>query len=574
MQKIWEVKSAQSSTAVDKMRSTLKVDRVVAELLLQRGINSYEEAEQFFNPSLEDLHNPFLMKDMDKAVDALNKVIEKGQKVLLFGDYDVDGTTAVAMMYTFLKSKCDVSFYIPNRYTEGYGLSKEGIDFAVDFGASLMISLDCGIKSVELIDYAKTQGLEFIVCDHHEPGSTLPDCIVLDPKRKDCDYPFKELSGCGVGFKLLQGWTDKYEQSKDELEPLLDFLALSIGADLVEVTGENRILAFHGLKRLNEFPRFAFKELLTLANRKFPVSLTDVVFTIAPRINAAGRLRSGKYAVELMISEDYDLIETLAKEINADNTERRQMDTVITKEALIQIESDSNFDNKLTTVVYDKNWHKGVVGIVASRLIEKFYRPTIVLAESNGEITGSARSVDGVNILEALIECEALLQQYGGHTHAAGLTLKPENLDMFKQEFDKAVSKQIDKSGLIEKQRVDIGIELNELFLPHENRMKVPRLKRILQRLEPHGPGNMQPVFQSNNLYSKEVRLLKGEHLKMSIAQPPHDLVIDAIGFNKAEHEDKVASGVPFDMVYTLEVNSWRDRETLQLNIRDIRESF
>ena len=574
MQKRWLVKSAIDSTVVEEFRSTLKVDRIVAELLLQRGISTFEDAQAFFRPDIKDLHDPFLMKDMNKAVTRLAEAIENNQKILLYGDYDVDGTTAVATMYSFLEGRAEVDYYIPDRYKEGYGLSRLGIEFAKENNFDLVVCLDCGIKSIKEIEYANELGVDFIICDHHNPGSTLPNCIVLDPKRSDCEYPFKELSGCGVGFKLLQAYCQKSKIEFDELLPLLDFLALSIGADIVEVTGENRILCYHGLKRLNESPRAAFRELLVLAKREFPVTLTDVVFTIAPRINAAGRLRSGKYAVELMITNNLAEIRSLANEINEDNQNRRELDQQITEEAKQQIDEDEGFDDRVTTVVFDKNWHKGVVGIVASRLIEKHYRPTIVLTESNGLITGSARSVSGFDIHEALTKCEDILEQFGGHKYAAGMTLLPENLTDFKEKFEQVVSDLISPSDLIEEQKIDIEIEFDEIFKPVENRMKVPRLKRILGQFEPHGPGNMKPVFMSANLYSTDARLLKDAHLKLSMTQPPYDLVIDGIGFNMPEKMDDVASGVPFDLAYTMEINRWRDRETLQLNIKDIRPTI
>lgn len=571
MQKKWLVKSAIDSTVVEEFRSTLKVDRIVAELLLQRGISTFEGAQAFFRPDINELHDPMLMKDMDRAVERLTTAVQNKQKILLFGDYDVDGTTAVATMYSFLKDRAEVDYYIPDRYKEGYGLSIQGIDYAKKNGCELIICLDCGIKSIDEVAYAKECGIDFIICDHHNPGKTLPDCIVLDPKRNDCVYPYKELSGCGVGFKLLQGYCQQNNIDIDELWPLLDFLALSIGADIVEVTGENRVLCYHGLQRLNEKPRAAFKELLLLANREFPVTLTDVIFTIAPRINAAGRLRSGKYAVELMITDDLHAIRTLANEINEDNQNRRELDQQITEEAKAQIENDEDFENKVTTVVFDESWHKGVVGIVASRLIESHYRPTIVLTQSNGLITGSARSVSGFDIHEALTKCEDILEQFGGHKYAAGMTLKPENLNAFKAKFNEVVAALVTPSDLVEEQKVDLEIAFNEIFKPEENRMKIPRLKRILAQFEPHGPGNMKPVFVSTNLYSTDARLLKDAHLKLSMTQPPYDLIVDGIGFNMPEKMDDVASGVPFDLAYTLEVNRWRERETLQLNIKDVR---
>ncbi|MGB0914702.1 MAG: single-stranded-DNA-specific exonuclease RecJ [Crocinitomicaceae bacterium] len=573
MQKRWQVKTPIDSTTVEDFRSKLKVTPIVAELLLQREISSFPEAEAFFRPKLDQLHDPFLMQDMDAAVERLQEAIEEGQKVLLFGDYDVDGTTAVATMFTFLKETLPVDYYIPDRYKEGYGLSIQGIDFAHEHDVDLIISLDCGIKSIDEIAHARSLGIDFIVCDHHTPGDKLPDAIVLDPKRKDCNYPYDELSGCGVGFKLLQGLCDHNSWSYDKLFELLDFLAISIGADIVPVTGENRILCYHGMKLLNSNPRPAFKELLTLAKKQFPVTLTDVIFSIAPRINAAGRLRSGRYAVALMISENLDEINLLAEEINTDNIERRQLDSDITEEALALVDSDPNTDDKCTNVVFQSNWHKGVVGIVASRLIEKHYKPTIVLTESNGLVTGSARSIKDFNIYEAIAECSDLLEQFGGHKFAAGLTMKPENVEAFKMKFEEVAKKSLTKEMLIEEQNVDVELEFNEIFKPDENRLKIPQLKRILRQFEPHGPGNMKPVFISKNVYSTDVRALKDVHLKMSMTQPQYDVVIDGIGFNLGEKLDVVASGLPFDLVYTLEINKWKDRETLQLNIKDVRET-
>lgn len=574
MQKKWLVKSPIESTTVDELRSKLKVDRIVAELLLQRGIATFEDAEAFFRPDIEQLHDPFLMKDMDRAIKRLVEAVNKKQKILLFGDYDVDGTTAVASLYSFLKIETSVDYYIPDRYKEGYGLSYEGIDYALEYDFDLVVTLDCGIKSIEEIEYANSHGLDFIVCDHHTPGDELPDCIVLNPKRRDCEYPYKELSGCGVGFKLLQAFVAEQKIGQDRLWELLDFVALSIGADIVEVTGENRVLCYHGLKRLNENPRPAFKELLTLAKRSFPVTLTDVVFTIAPRINAAGRLRSGKYAVQLMTSRDIDEIRNVAQAINEDNENRRKLDSDITLEAIEQIENDEFYDKRVTTVVYNEYWHKGVVGIVASRLIEKSYRPTIVLTLSNGVITGSARSIPGVDLYAALERCEDLLEQFGGHKHAAGMTMLPENLEKFKIRFNEVIAEVVTPADMIEELQVDLEIDFDEIFLPEENRMKIPRLKRILMQFEPHGPGNMKPVFVSKNVFATSSRVLKDHHLKLSMTQPPHDLVIDGIGFNLAEKDEETASGLPFDIAYTMEVNRWNNHETLQLNLKDIRASI
>ena len=572
MQKRWLVNTTIDSTTVEEFRSVLKVDEVVAELLLQRGITTFEEAEKFFRPKLNELHDPFLMKDMKEAVERLQEAIENQERILLFGDYDVDGTTAVAMMYSFLKDTAIIDYYIPDRYKEGYGLSKEGIDFAAENAVDLVVSLDCGIKSVELVAYAKEKGIDFIICDHHTPGPELPDALVLDPKREDCNYPYDELSGCGVGFKLLQGLCDYNNWDYAKLFELLDFLAISIGADIVPVTGENRVLCYHGMERLNAHPRKAFRELLLLAKRPFPVTLTDVVFTIAPRINAAGRLRSGRFAVDLMISDDVDQIDLLAQEINADNTDRRALDKEITAEALKQIENDPCSNSNVTTVVFNEKWHKGVVGIVASRLIETHYKPTIVLTESNGMITGSARSVHGFDVYEAICACENLLEQFGGHKYAAGLTMKRENLEAFKAQFEQAVKERIQPELLVPEQKIDLNLSFNQIFTSQENRLQLPRLKRILSQFEPHGPGNMKPVFTSNNVFSTDVRILKEVHLKLAMTQPDSDLVIEGIGFNMSKKMDTVASGLPFQVAYTLESNKWNGKETIQLNLKDVRE--
>lgn len=575
MQKRWLVKTPKDITTVEEFRSTLKIDRIVAELLLQRGITNYEQAEDFFRPKLAQLHDPFLMKDLRSAAERITHAIRNEEKILLFGDYDVDGTTAVALLYSVLKPHHQkLDYYIPDRYSEGYGISFTGIDFAAENEFSLIISLDCGIRSVDHVKYAKEKGIDFIVCDHHNPGNELPDCLVLDPKRSDCEYPYKELSGCGVGFKLLQGLSILNGWDQETLMAHLDLLAVSIGADIVPVTGENRIMCYHGMKKLNEQPRAAFKELVAITKRSFPLSLTDVVFTIAPRINAAGRLRSGRHAVELMISPDLEDIQQIAMEIDEDNMDRRKLDQLITVEALEMIENDADFQVRSSTVVFKNDWHKGVVGIVASRLIEKHFKPTIVLTESNGKATGSARTVNHFDIHAALVQCEHLLEQFGGHTHAAGMTLALENVEAFRKKFDEIVRETITTEDQTPEQEVDIQISFDEIFTQGENRLKVPRLKRILEQFEPHGPGNMKPVFMARNVYATDMRILKEAHLKVKMVQPDCDVVLDGIGFNLAEKQYDVASGLPFDLVFTLESNVWNDRETLQLNIKDVRPTL
>ena len=572
MQKRWLIKDPADRTTINQLSSTVKVDPIIAELLAQRGISTYEEAQAFFRPTLEELHDPFLMKDMDTAVKALDQAIEKKENIMLYGDYDVDGTTSVAMMYTFLNEIANVSYYIPDRYKEGYGVSDQGIDYAIEQGVELLITLDCGIKAVDKIDRARKAGITVIVCDHHTPGEQLPNAIVLDPKRSDCEYPCKELSGCGVGFKLLQGLVQKRGDDHYKLFELLDFLAISIGADIVDVTGENRILAFYGLKQLNENPRLAFDILVKTAKRSFPLTLTDVVFTIAPRINAAGRLESADLAVDLMISKDKEVIQNLANEIEEHNTNRKELDQSITDGAVVQMQSRDGWEELNTTVVHHADWHKGVVGIVASRLIEQHYRPTIVFS-GNDELTGSARSIPGLDIYGALLECEDLLTRFGGHKYAAGLSLEEKNLSAFKERFEEVVAKRLKRQDRTELVSIDAELSFDQLFRSDENRLKLPRLKRIIDQFEPFGPGNMKPTFLSRNVYSVDLRVLKEKHLKLTLNQPPHDLNIDGIGFNLGEKADEAASGVPFDLVYTLESNTWNGRTTLQLNIKDLRSS-
>lgn len=573
MQKRWLIKSAQNSTTVEDFRSEIKTDSIVAELLLQRGIDSFERARDFFNPSLEQLHNPFALLNMEKAVSLLDQSIENQNRILLYGDYDVDGTTAVSLLYNFLKEYTDrIDYYIPDRYKEGYGLSDQGVVFAIENNYDIVIALDCGIKAVEKVSRLKEAQIDVIICDHHTPGEVIPDAIVLNPKQEKCNYPFKELSGCGVGFKLLDGWCVQKGVDKESLFSLLDLVAISIGADLVEVTGENRILAFKGLEVLNANPRSAFRKMMEMAGRSFPLTLTDVVFTIAPRINAAGRISSGMEAVELMTTASEEKISIAAEQIQAYNTERRELDEGITLEALKQIENDPNFNQKKTTVVYNADWQKGVVGIVASRLVESHYKPTIVLTETDGVYTGSARSIEGVDVYEAIDSCADLLDRYGGHKYAAGLTISKDNLHAFIERFEKFVATHTTVELFNPQLTIDIEINFDQIFKEGEDRMKIPRLKRILSRFEPHGPGNMSPVFISSNVYTTEMRVLKEKHLKLNVTQPKSDVVLPAIGFNLFEKADLVSSGIPFDLAYTIDVNKWNGKETIQLNIKDIRE--
>jgi single-stranded-DNA-specific exonuclease len=572
MEKKWVFQPKVDEEKVQILAEKLNVELFVGRLLVQRGLETEAAARAFFRPSIDELHDPFLMKDMDAAVNRINQAIKKQEGILLFGDYDVDGTTAVALMYEqLIKFHPNVHYYIPDRYKEGYGLSQQGIDYAISEKCTLIITLDCGIKSNHLVEEAKKRGIDFIICDHHQPGEILPAALVLDPKRLDCGYPFKELSGCGVGFKLMQALHIDHGTSFDSLFESLDLLALSIGADIVDVTGENRILCYHGLIRLNQYPRRAFEELLTLAGKKFPLSLTDVVFVIAPRVNAAGRIRSGKTAVDWMLSANEQEIKQLAQEIHDDNTLRRTIDQSITEEALLQIARDKEHPNQSTNIVFQENWHKGVVGIVASRIIESHYRPTIVLTESNGLLTGSARSVGSINLYEVLESCKKHLTQFGGHHYAAGLTMPKENLHAFRLAFDQEVKQRLNGTSLEALQHVDINIDLNDIQTVWNG--KLPRIKKIIDAFEPFGPGNMKPVFCTKELYATDSRILKEKHLKLRVAQADSKLAFDAIGFNLAEKEEFTLKGMPFEMAYTLETNEFNGKTNMQFNIKDIRAS-
>jgi single-stranded-DNA-specific exonuclease len=575
MEKRWRVKELPSQEKINNLSSSLKVEPVLATILIQRGIENFEDSQLFFRPNLSELHDPFLMKNMDLAVLRIEKAIENNEKVMLFGDYDVDGTTAVALMWKVLKNHLpNLEFYIPDRYAEGYGISIQGIDYAKSQNVSLIIALDCGIKAHDKVNYATNLGIEFIICDHHEPGESVPNAIVLDQKQKDCFYPYKELSGCGVGFKLLEAFFTKNQLDKTILYQNLDLLALSIAADLVPITGENRILAYFGLQIINNHPSLGIQQLLIEAKKELPLTLTNVVFILAPRINAAGRIHEGKKAVELLISEDLDQLKGLAKSIESDNIERRTLDSNITEEALEMLKLDSGFDSRKSTVVFDKNWHKGVIGIVASRLIENYYKPTIVFTESNGKITGSARSIKGLNIHDALESCSEYLEQFGGHAFAAGMTLAPENLDSFKVKFEEVVQNSLSIAEMVPEQSIDYDLNFTEIFTKNENIYEIPKIKRILNQLEPHGPGNMKPVFKSSNVFVEDVRVLKDVHLKLVFTQPNTGIEIQAIGFNLVDKIDLINSGKPLDILYTLETNSWNGKDSLQLNVKDIRGMF
>ncbi|MGV9012407.1 MAG: single-stranded-DNA-specific exonuclease RecJ [Flavobacteriales bacterium] len=566
MDKRWRLKPAPDAQAVEALTHARSAP-ALATLLAQRGITSPEEAKAFYHPALQQLHDPFLMKDMDRAVERIEEALREKQPIMVYGDYDVDGTTSVALVYSVL-SRCTgtISHYIPDRYAEGYGISTLGIDRAAALGVKLIIALDCGIKSIDKVEYATSLGIDFIICDHHLPGEQIPAAVaVLDPKRADCDYPFKELSGCGIGFKLMQGFAQHNDMPFAEITDLLDLVAVSIGCDIVPVDGENRILAHFGLKRLNEQePRPGIKALLGMSNFDRKLTISDLVFVLGPRINAAGRIEHGQQAVELLLAKSANEAENIGKRIDGNNSARQDLDRAITEEALDLFSTDPSLQDSWSTVVYNPTWHKGVVGIVASRLIERHYRPTIVLTESNGKVSGSARSVKGFNVHDAIVACSDLLEQFGGHMYAAGLTMKTENVPAFRERFEEVVRERLHPSQRTPEEDVDLEIELAD----------IKTLERGLEGMEPFGPANMKPVFLLRGLPAKDVRLLgnSGDHLKFQLCDPRNpSVVLDAIAFRQGEHFDLLRSGEPFSVLCTVEKNVWRDKVTTQLNIKDIK---
>ena len=564
MEKRWAEQEKADVQLVEKLSELLNVDDILANMMAKRGISSFEEAKDIFRPDLRLLHDPFLMKDMPEAIARIEKAIENEEAILIYGDYDVDGTTSVALTYSFFKEiHPNISYYIPDRYKEGYGISSQGIDYAAENHFSLIIALDCGIKSVDKIAYANEKGIDFIICDHHLPGEQIPDAIaVLDPKRVDCDYPYKELSGCGIGFKLIQAYADKNNMPFANVEAYLDLVAVSIASDIVPITGENRILAFFGLKKLNENPCKGLQALIDLSGKTNDFTITDVVFNIGPRINAAGRIDDAKKAVQLLVASSTEIAEDAGFIINLKNTERKDFDSNITEQALNMILNSPEMERRKSTVVYHESWHKGVIGIVASRLTEKYYRPTVVLTESNGHVAGSARSVLGYDLYEALCQCSDLLEQFGGHKYAAGLTMKTENIPAFIQRFEEVVSASITADLLVQ----EISIE-NELSLTKIN----PKFFRILNQFAPFGPQNMSPVFMSRNVSSYGIGSVVGNnHLKMSVRQQ-YSPAFDCIGFGLGEHLSPINNGHPFDICYTIEENVWKEKRRIQLNIKGIK---
>lgn len=564
MTKRWNPKTEPDQQLVESLSKEINLNKVLTGILVQRDVKTYEDAKKFFRPQLADLYDPFLMKGMQNAVNRIDEAIERNEKILVYGDYDVDGTTAVATVFSFLKNRYpNIDYYIPDRYTEGYGISFMGIDWANNNNFSLIIALDCGIKAVDKVSYAKQRGIDFIICDHHLPGDEIPDAVaVLNPKQADCTYPFKELSGCGIGFKLVQAYCKNHQLPSELLYEYLDLAAVSVASDLVPILDENRVLAHFGLKKLKENPNSGLKALLDTYNERPEYSVNDIVFFIGPRINAAGRIADAKESVRLMTEGNYELAKTIALHVNQHNIERRNFDQTITEHAFSLIEADKEYGNRKSTVLFHNEWHKGVIGIVASRLIEKYYRPTVILTESNGMATGSARSVEGFDLYKAIEECSDLLEQYGGHTHAAGLTLRLENVNKFTERFEKVVAANIKETSLEPEIEYDYEIPF---------RIISSKFFNILKQFAPFGPGNPNPVFMSRNVWDVGDAMTVGNnHLKLSLTQEEGARIFKAIAFGLGEHYDKVSQGISFDICYTIEENHFNGHSNLQLNIKDI----
>jgi single-stranded-DNA-specific exonuclease len=563
MEKRWAQVEQVDSTKSNLLARELNIDPSLAQILTQRGIANFEEARYFFRPQLTHLHDPFLMKGMEMAIDRIQHAINREEKILIYGDYDVDGTTAVALAYSFFNQFTgNIAYYIPDRHKEGYGISTLGIDYANEHGFSLIIALDCGIRSVDKVDYANSLGIDFIICDHHLPGDEIPSAIaVLDPKQVDCSYPFKELSGCGIGFKLAQAYCQAMDLPEDYYTQYLDLTMVSIAADIVPIVDENRVLAHFGLIKLNENPCRGLKALMEISGKTSNYTITDVVFILAPRINAAGRMGHGNDAVKMLLCEG-DIALAQSSLINEQNTDRKSFDQNITLEALAIIEGSEELIKRKTTVVYQQDWNKGVIGIVASRLTEKYYRPTIVLTESNGFYTGSARSVAGYDLYEALVKCADLLEQFGGHKFAAGLTLRPENLQSFTEKFESVVAGSIHPSLLIPEISIDAEIDLSQID---------SKFYRILTQMGPFGPQNMNPIFVSRGVCLVGFPQIVGtNHLKLSVKQQ-NSAIFDGIAFGLANFEGQLKQNTQFSICYMIEENLWKDKRRLQLNIKGIK---
>ncbi len=559
----WEVKEVDEAQ-VSELQKALKIQPMLCKLLVQRGVLTYDAAFQFFRPKLSHLHDPFLMKDMDKAVKRIEQAIQNKEKVLVYGDYDVDGTTAVALVYTFFKDKfTEIGHYQPDRYKEGYGISFDSIDFASENNYSLIIALDCGIKAIDKVKYAKEKGIDYIICDHHLPGDEIPEAVaVLDQKRKDCNYPYKELCGCGVGFKLVQAFANTNAIDEGEVYGLLDLLAISISADIVPITGENRVLTYFGLQMINKSPRVGIKALLQTADCDKVLNITDLVFVIAPRINAAGRIEHANYAVELLLESDADSALQKAVKINDQNLIRRDLDKDITQSALEMLKGDASYQNKRSTVVYQEDWHKGVIGIVASRLIENYYKPTVVLTKSNGKIVGSARSVKGFDLYKALLACEDQLLQFGGHKYAAGMTLSEEQIPGFIEKFEEVVSNTIEESSLTPVIEIDAEIEFGNID---------EKFFDIVEQMAPFGPGNMRPKFVTKDVRdSGNSRIVKEAHLKLEVFKSGQRNM-KGIAFGMSQKLDYIQRKTQFNVCYQLQMNVWRDYRNIEMMVKDIK---
>lgn len=569
MNKNWVIKASGNEEDIAALSTELGIEKPLAQLLIQRNIKTYQEAKDFFRPDLSNLHDPFLMKDMDRAIQRIEEAIEGGEKVMIYGDYDVDGTTAVALVYSYFKDQFNtIDYYIPDRYEEGYGISLIGIDYAAQHGFSLVIALDCGIKAVEKIDYARTKGVDFIICDHHNPGDKIPDAVaVIDAKQVGCNYPYKELSGCGVGLKLVQAFGIKTGADVNKTYDYLDLVVVSIASDIVPITGENRIMAHFGLKKLNNDPSIGLKAIKEVAGiDRTGITIEDIVFKIGPRINAAGRMESGKKSVDLLVCDQGANAHIISKKINEFNLDRRNIDTEITRQAIEMIQGNESLKEMNSTVLYNPEWHKGVIGIVASRLLDHFYKPTVVLTKSNGLVTGSARSVNGFDLYQAIESCSDLLKNFGGHKYAAGLTMKVQNLPKFRERFENIVNETIDPEQLIPVVEIDTELQLTEI---------TDKFFRILKQFQPFGPENISPVFLSENVvdngYGRTVGA-NGEHLKLTLIQEENPFkVFPAIGFHQGSSFKKINKGAPFDICYQLMENDFRGRINLQINLLDIK---
>jgi single-stranded-DNA-specific exonuclease len=564
MEKRWVYKDVPAKELIDQLSKSINTSYFVSAILLQRGINDFDQAKKFFRPALEDLHDPFLMKDMDRAVARLKKALDHEEKILIYGDYDVDGTTAVALVYSYLSKfypNCEI--YIPDRYAEGYGVSLAGVEWAEQNGYSLIIALDCGIKASEIVSLASRKGIDFIICDHHLPDESIPAAAaVLDPKRDDCNYPCPDLSGCGLGFKFMQAFARKH-RDETTLYDYLDLVAVSIASDIVPIQDENRILCYYGLKKLNENPIPGLKALKDIAGLRSDLDVSGIVFTLGPRINAAGRVAHGRAAVELLIAKSVEEANALAEKINLKNDLRKEFDSSITEEAIAMIESNNLIRSSKSTVLFKNSWHKGVIGIVAARCVEKFYRPTVILTESNNKITGSARSVNGFDLYNAILGCSDLLEKFGGHKYAAGLTLDISNLEAFQQRFEEVVSSTITEEMLTPVVEIDFTIPLDAI---------TPKFLNVLKQMAPFGPENQRPVFEARNVYVfNSLTSFKDRHLKFLAAQNGSENIFQAVGFDLSEHYERIASRDPFRMVFTIEENTYNGITSVQLRIKDIK---